>query len=72
MLPLSKLSDGLMKSRQWSKFKAMQSSLYTCSFVSVLGGGLFLFCSLFLVRDKAKAEALTQGQLEVIPTFFNA
>jgi len=44
------------------EFQAMQRSLYTCIFVGVLGGGFFLACSLFVERDRAKADAVAHGK----------
>lgn len=55
------LSDYLTRRNGWDGFHSMQASLYTCVFVAVLGGGLFLACSIFVGEDKARAHAITHG-----------
>ena len=43
-------------------FISLQKSLFLTCFVSVLGGGLFLWSALFLKSDRDKARKETQGK----------
>lgn len=44
-----------------TKFKALQYSLFTTSFVEVLGGLFFLITAAYILRDKARAEKAVAG-----------
>lgn len=46
-----------------TKFKALQYSLFTTSFVEVLGGLFFLITAAYILRDKARAEKAVAGNL---------
>lgn len=45
-----------------TKFKALQYSLFTTSFVEVIGGLFFLITAAYILRDKAKAEKAVSGK----------
>lgn len=58
-----------------TKFKALQYSLFTTSFVEVIGGLFFLITAAYILRDKAKAEKAVSGEFSpdgyLIEFYFN-
>lgn len=56
LYPLSEFTDS-----NETKFKALQYSLFTTSFVEVLGGLFFLITAAYILRDKARAEKAVSG-----------
>lgn len=58
-----------------TKFKALQYSLFTTSFVEVIGGLFFLITAAYILRDKARAEKAVSGKFSpdaelIISCFF--
>lgn len=48
------------------KFKALQYSLFTTSFVEVLGGVFFLITASYILKDKHNAERQVAGNLDTL------
>ncbi|XP_014679784.1 PREDICTED: protein spinster homolog 1-like, partial [Priapulus caudatus] len=48
----------------YTKFHSLQYALYSTAFIAVLGGGFFLACSLYVVQDRAKVDAILKGDSE--------
>lgn len=44
-------------------FQSLQYSLFVTLFITILGGGFFLICSLYVVQDKKDADAATKGKI---------
>lgn len=48
------------------KFKALQYSLFTTSFVEILGGVFFLITASYILKDKHNAERQVAGNLDTL------
>lgn len=51
------------------EFKSLQYSLFSTSFIEVLGGIFFLFTSAYIIRDKLKVEQAIAGKLNQMNIF---
>ena len=61
------MADAMVEHSGMSRFKALQNSLYSCAIIAMIGGGLFLYCSLYIQRDRARADAVARG-MSVTPS----
>ena len=61
------MSDALRGGREekYYTFQSLQYSLFVTLFITVIGGGFFLFCSLYIAKDKADADAATKGMIHL-------
>lgn len=50
------------KTTVFANFVSLQYSLYSMSFVAVVGGAFFLGTAHYLVKDKAKADKFIHGK----------